>query len=42
MFYAKMSYAGCPRPSPAILVQFTFKCPTQPEIAKKLQKNRLL
>jgi len=23
--YAKMSYAGCPGPSPAISVQFTFK-----------------
>jgi len=30
----KMSYAGCPGPSPTISAQFTLKCVSQPEIAK--------
>jgi len=38
----KMSYTGCPGPSPAILAQFTLKCLTQTELAKKFTKNPLL
>jgi len=32
----KMSYAGCPGPSPAILAQFTLKC-----VAAKNHKKSL-
>jgi len=35
----KMSYAGCPDPSKAISVQFTFKMSDAAEIAKEITKN---
>ena len=35
----KMSYAGCPGPSPAILVQFTLKMCDAAENRKKITKT---
>jgi len=35
----KMSYAGCPGPSPATLVQFTFKMCVAAGNRKKISKN---
>jgi len=37
----KMSHAGCPGPSPAILVQFTFKMCVAARNHKKFSKNPL-
>ena len=38
-FCAKMSYAGCPGPSPAILAQFILKMCVAAENRKKITKN---
>jgi len=42
MFYAKMSYSGCPGPSPAILAQFTLKMCVAAGNRKKITKNPIL
>jgi len=39
MFYAKMSYAGCPGPSPAILAQFTIKMCAMAGNCQKFPEN---
>jgi len=39
MYYAKMSYTGCPGPSPAISAQFTLKMCVAAGYRKKFTKN---
>jgi len=41
-FYAKMSYAGCPGPSPAISVQLTLKMCVAAGNRKKITKTFIL
>jgi len=42
MFYAKMSYAGCPGSFPAISTQFTFKMCVAARNRKKITKTPIL